>query len=444
MKISFISLGCPKNLVDSEEILGLLTKAGFDIIEDTNAAEIIIINTCGFIESAKVESINMILETAKLKKTAKLRYLVATGCLAQRYGKELFDELPEVDGFIGTDCFREIVPFLQRITAGERLLQLDSALPPQDYSKRLLTTPKHYAYLKIAEGCSNCCSFCSIPQIRGPYVSKPMERIIEEAKELLAAGVKEIILIAQDTTQYGYDLYGKFRLPELLQALHALPALKWLRVMYMYPNNFSDELIECFATMPKLLKYIDIPLQHASDRLLEDMNRHSSKNEVEELLAKLRKKVPGIVIRTTFIVGFPGETEADFRQLCEFIKMQQFENAGVFQYSKEEGTVAGARADQVDEKTKEERYDEIMSEQAKISENCHKKLRGKTLEVVVEGFDEDEPNLAFGRSYREAPDIDGAIFIENAGNLKIGDFVKVKIDEGYTYEAVGCVEEDSL
>lgn len=441
MKISFISLGCPKNLVDSEVILGLLKENGFDITEDTVRAEIIVINTCGFIESAKEESIRVILETAELKKTGVLRYLVVAGCLAQRYSEDLFRDLPEVDGIIGTDCFTDIIPFLQEITAGKRLIHLQRDLPLPTENKRVLTTPGHYAYLKIAEGCSNCCSFCSIPLIRGPYVSRSYADVMAEARDLVDRGVKEIILIAQDTTQYGCDLEGKFLLPKLLRELNDLPGLRWLRVMYMYPNNFSDELIECFATLPKLLKYIDIPLQHASERLLQDMNRHASYKDVCTLLDKLRDRVPGIVIRTTFIVGFPGETEDDFQELCDFVKKYRFDNAGVFKYSQEEGTVAGQREDQVPEDIKENRYDTIMSLQAKISEELHKESKGQVVEVVVEGYDPDEENLAYGRSYREAPDIDGSVFIENAVGLKTGDFVRVRIEEGFTYESVGSLEE---
>lgn len=441
MKISFISLGCPKNLVDSEVILGLLKENKYDIVEDTAQAEVIIVNTCGFIESAKEESIRVILETAKLKKTGVLKYLIVAGCLAQRYSEDLFRDLPEVDGIIGTDCFTDIIAFLQQIRSGKRLIHLQRDLPISKNTQRVLTTPKHYAYLKIAEGCSNCCSFCSIPLIRGPYVSRPYADVVAEAKDLVKRGVKEIILIAQDTTQYGYDLEGKFLLPKLLRELNALPGLHWLRVMYMYPNNFSDELIECFATLPKLLKYIDIPLQHASERLLQDMNRHASYKDVCALLEKLRQRVPSIVIRTTFIVGFPGETEDDFQELCAFVKKYKFDNAGVFKYSQEEGTVAGQRIDQVPEEIKEKRYDEIMSLQAKISEDLHKASKGQVVEVVVEGYDADEENLAYGRSYREAPDIDGSVFIENAVGLKIDDFVKVRIDEGFTYEVVGSLEE---
>lgn len=442
MRLGVISLGCPKNLVDSEVILGLLKENQYEITNDLAQAEIVIVNTCGFIESAKQESIDNILEIAQYKKAGSLKYLIVSGCLAQRYSEELLESLPEVDGIIGTDCLTDIAKFLKRIIAGERFIELKKTDVYDRVFPRVLTTPKHYAYLKIAEGCNNRCSYCVIPKIRGPYVSKPFEVIIDEAKELAKTGIKELILVAQDTTLYGFDLYGKLRLPELLRELHKIEGIKWLRLMYMYPNSFTDELIDCYVNLPKLVKYVDIPLQHASDRLLAEMQRNDSKAEVSALIHKLRAKVPGIVIRTTFIVGFPGETDADFQELCEFVKEHKFENAGVFKYSQEEGTVAGERTDQIDEAVKEQRYDELMAIQAKISEQLHKAIQGKVYDVVVEGYDPDEQNLAYGRSYREAPNIDGSIFIENAKDLAIGEMVKVKISQGFTYEAVGELAEN--
>lgn len=437
MRLGVISLGCPKNLVDSEVILGLLKENQYEITNDLAQAEIVIVNTCGFIESAKQESIDNILEIAQYKKDGSLKYLIVSGCLAQRYSEELLESLPEVDGIIGTDCLTDIAKFLERVIAGERFIELKKTDVYNRVFPRVLTTPKHYAYLKIAEGCNNRCSYCVIPKIRGPYVSKPFEVIIDEAKELAKTGIKELILVAQDTTLYGFDLYGKLRLPELLRELHKIEGIKWLRLMYMYPNSFTDELIDCYVNLPKLVKYVDIPLQHASDRLLKEMQRNDSKAEVSALIHKLRAKVPGIVIRTTFIVGFPGETDADFQELCEFVKEHKFENAGVFKYSQEEGTVAGERTDQIDEAVKEQRYDELMAIQAKISEQLHKATQGKVYDVIVEGYDPDEQDLAYGRSYREAPDIDGNIFIENAKGLTVGEMVKVKISQGFTYEAVG-------
>ena len=442
MRLGVISLGCPKNLVDSEVILGLLKKNQYEITNDLAQAEIVIVNTCGFIESAKQESIDNILEIAQYKNNGSLKYLIVSGCLAQRYSEELLESLPEVDGIIGTDCLTDIAKFLERVIAGERFIELKKIDVYDRVFPRVLTTPKHYAYLKIAEGCNNRCSYCVIPKIRGPYVSKPFEVIIDEAKELAKTGIKELILVAQDTTLYGFDLYGKLRLPELLRELHKIDGIKWLRLMYMYPNSFTDELIDCYVNLPKLVKYVDIPLQHASDRLLKEMQRNGSKAEVSALIHKLRNKVPGIVIRTTFIVGFPGETDADFQELCAFVKEHKFENAGVFKYSQEEGTVAGERTDQISEEVKEQRYDELMAIQAKISEQLHKATQGKVYDVVVEGYDPDEQDLAYGRSYREAPDIDGSIFIENAKGLAIGEMVKVKISQGFTYEAVGELAEN--
>ena len=442
MRLGVISLGCPKNLVDSEVILGLLKENQYEITNDLAQAEIVIVNTCGFIESAKQESIDNILEIAQYKNNGSLKYLIVSGCLAQRYSEELLESLPEVNGIIGTDCLTDIAKFLKRIIAGERFIELKKTDVYDRVFPRVLTTPKHYAYLKIAEGCNNRCSYCVIPKIRGPYISKPYEVIIDEAKELAKTGIKELILVAQDTTLYGFDLYGKLRLPELLRELHKIDGIKWLRLMYMYPNSFTDELIDCYVNLPKLVKYVDIPLQHASDRLLKEMQRNDSKAEVSALIHKLRDKVSGIVIRTTFIVGFPGETDADFQELCEFVKEHKFENAGVFKYSQEEGTVAGERTDQIPEEVKEQRYDELMAIQAKISEQLHKATQGKVYDVVVEGYDPDEQNLAYGRSYREAPDIDGSIFIENAKDLAIGEMVKVKISQGFTYEAVGELAEN--
>lgn len=440
-RVGLISLGCPKNRIDSEVMLGLLKQEGYAITDDTSACEIIIINTCGFIESAKQESIDTILEIAELKKSAKLKYLIVAGCLAQRYGEELLKDLPEIDGIIGTDSFPKIIPFLKNIQNGKKVVSINRGEPLKCLLPRVRTTAKHYAYLKIAEGCNNCCSYCIIPKIRGQYKSKPLEVIIEEAKALAKDGVKELILVAQDTTLYGKDLYGELLLPKLLRELSKIKGIQWLRLMYMYPNSFTDELIECFVSLPKLLKYVDIPLQHASDKVLKEMNRNDSQKQITALLKNLRSKIPDIVIRTTFIVGFPGETEQDFQELYNFVEEQKFENAGVFQYSKEEGTFAGERKDQITKKIKEKRYDKLMTLQAKISELRHKELEGKTLDVVIEGYSENDKTLAFGRSYREAPEIDGNVFIENVKNIPVGEIVKVKIIQGFTYEIVGELEE---
>ena len=436
MKIGMVSLGCPKNLVDSEVMLGLIREKQLEITNDPAEADLIIVNTCGFIESAKEESINTVLQMAEYKQKGSCKYLVMTGCLGQRYADELFESMPEVDAIVGTDSFTDIGWVIDQVLAGKRLKHLQKlesknvAIPP-----RMLTTPNYMAYLKIAEGCDNCCSYCIIPQLRGPYTSRPYDEVMAEAKALADSGIKELIVVAQDTTLYGKDTTGKLLLPQLLRDLNALEGIEWIRVMYLYPNNFTDELIEAFATLDKVCKYIDIPLQHASDRLLSSMNRYDTRAQVEELLAKLRTRIPGITIRTTFIVGFPGETEEDFTELLDFVEKQRFENAGVFQYSQEEGTVAGAMEKQIAPEIKENRYHELMALQAGISEEIHQEREEAELDVLVEGFDED--NLAYGRSTHEAPDIDGTIFIENAEGLAVGDMVRVRILQGFTYEMVG-------
>lgn len=444
MKIGVVSLGCPKNLVDSETMLGLIHEEKYEITNDPSEAEIIIVNTCGFIESAKEESINTILQMAEYKKSGSCKYIIVTGCLSQRYAEELFNELPEADAIAGVEVYDEIGSIIKRVMNGERFIMLERSKPDVIYTSketflpRILTTPSYTAYLKIAEGCDNCCSYCAIPKIRGSYRSKPMEQVLKEAKALANNGVKELIVVAQDTTRYGEDLpEGKLLLADLLKELNKIESLKWIRVMYCYPNNFTDELIEAFATLDKVCKYVDLPLQHASNRLLASMNRYDTKEEVETLLAKLRKRIPGIVIRTTFIVGFPGETDADFEELKDFVERQRFENAGVFAYSQEDGTVAGAMPNQIPDEIKQERYHELMALQAQISEGIHKDTEGQTLEVLVEGIEEDGSGLHYGRSYREAPDIDGLVFIENPGDIKPGCFVKVNILQGFTYESVG-------
>ena len=459
MKLGLISLGCPKNLVDSEVMLGIIEKYDIEITNDPEAAEVIIVNTCGFIESAKQESIETILSMAAYKTEGCCRHLIVTGCLAQRYAQDLFRDMPEIDALVGTNVFKDIDRVIDRVMQGERVMHLkdDDLLPlpgagqtlkvsssgsglPQgkeiQADPRKLTTPPYLAYLKIAEGCDNFCSFCAIPLIRGRYTSKPYEQVMAEAKDLADRGVKELVVIAQDTTRYGQDLYGKLRLAELLRDLNDIPGLKWIRVLYSYPNTFTDELIEAYATLPKVCHYVDLPLQHASDRLLHAMRRRDKLEETKSLLKKLRDRIPDIVIRTTFIVGFPGETEEDFAILKEFVVEQKFENAGVFQYSREENTAAAAMPDQIPENVKQNRYDELMAMQAGISEESHRAMEDRELEVVVEGYEEGEENLAVARSYREAPDIDGSIFVENAPGLKPGDFIRVRIEQGFAYEAV--------
>lgn len=437
MKLGMVSLGCPKNLVDSEVMLGIIRDKDFTVTNDPAEADIIIVNTCGFIESAKEESINTILQMSEYKTQGNCRYLIVTGCLSQRYAADLAQNIPEVDAFVGTECFTDIAWVIEQVLNGKKVMHMEKNQTAElQAMPRMLTTPDYMAYLKIAEGCDNCCSYCIIPKLRGPYTSRPYDEILAEAKELAAHGIREIIVVAQDTTRYGEDLYGKLMLPQLLKDLNDLDGIEWIRVMYCYPNNFTDELINAFATLPKVCKYVDLPLQHASNRLLSSMNRYDTKEEVEQLLNKLRSAVSGIVIRTTFIVGFPGETDDDFKELKDFVEQQRFENAGVFQYSQEEGTVAGSMPNQIPDEIKENRYHELMALQAEISEELHQEMEGKELTVVIEGFDEENPQLAIARSYREAPEIDGNIFVENAADLQVGQFVKVRVVQGFTYEMV--------
>lgn len=437
MKIGMVSLGCPKNLVDSEVMLGIIRDRKMEITNDPSEADLIIVNTCGFIESAKQESINTILQMGEYKTQGNCRYLIVTGCLGQRYADELFESMPEVDAIVGTDCFTDINWVIEQVLSGRRIKHLEKLESKNvPLLPRLLTTPSYMAYLKIAEGCDNCCSYCIIPQLRGPYTSRPYEEVIAEANALAEKGIKELIVVAQDTTRYGEDLYGKLLLPQLLRDLNKIEGIEWIRVMYLYPNNFTDELIAAIAECEKVCKYIDIPLQHASNSLLKSMNRYDTKEQVELLLHKLRSRIPNIAIRTTFIVGFPGETEDNFAELMDFVEKQRFENAGVFQYSQEEGTVAGAMENQIPPEIKENRYHELMALQAGISEEIHLAREDEELDVLVTGFDEENPELAIGRSYHEAPDIDGEIFIENALGLEIGQIVKVRILQGFTYEMV--------
>lgn len=437
MKLGMVSLGCPKNLVDSEVMLGIIRDKDFTVTNDPAEADIIIVNTCGFIESAKEESINTILQMSEYKTQGNCRYLIVTGCLSQRYSADLAQNIPEVDAFVGTECFTDIAWVIEQVLNGKKVMHMEKNQTAElQAMPRMLTTPDYMAYLKIAEGCDNCCSYCIIPKLRGPYTSRPYDEVLAEAKELAAHGIREIIVVAQDTTRYGEDLYGKLMLPQLLKDLNDLDGIEWIRVMYCYPNNFTDELINAFATLPKVCKYVDLPLQHASNRLLSSMNRYDTKEEVEQLLNKLRSAVSGIVIRTTFIVGFPGETDHDFKELKDFVEQQRFENAGVFQYSQEEGTVAGSMPNQIPDEIKENRYHELMALQAEISEELHQEMEGKELTVVIEGFDEENPQLAIARSYREAPEIDGNIFVENAADLQVGQFVKVRVVQGFTYEMV--------
>lgn len=435
VSIYLLSLGCPKNLVDSENMLGILEQNNYQIIQQPEFADIIIVNTCGFIESAKEESINEVLAMAEYKKTAACKGLILAGCLGERYANELLSELPEVDTITGAHAWEHIADVVTRVLKKERFV-----FTPQDTClekakpRKLTTQIQRTAYLKIAEGCDNACSYCAIPIIRGPYISKPFNTVIEEATTLAENGIREIVLVAQDVTRYGEDIAGKLLFPELLRKLCTVDGVSWIRILYAYPQYITDELIEVMSEQDKICKYIDIPLQHASNSVLDRMNRHDTKESIVALLDKLRSSMPDICIRTTFIVGFPEETEEEFAELKEFLLEQRFDRAGIFSYSQEDGTVA-AEMIQVADEVKEERYNELMSIQAKISEEINKNLEDKELIAIVEAVQEENgQKIVTARSYREAPEIDSIIYLEDAEHLQPGDFVKVNIEQGFTYD----------
>jgi len=440
-KVSFISLGCTKNRVDAEVMMGLLAEAGHDVQSAPQEADVIVVHTCGFIDSAKQESINAILEQAEQISGAAERYLIVSGCLVQRYAEDLFQEIPEAHAFLGTGSWHRIHEVLQDVVQGKRGIYVDANTTIYDESMpRLLTSPDHTAYIKVAEGCSNCCSYCAIPGIRGPFRSRTMESVIEEAKALATRGVKEVVLIAQDTTRYGIDLYGRPVLSELLQQLAKITGIHWLRLLYCYPQHITPELLTVMAEESKVCRYLDLPLQHCNDQILRDMNRRDTKASLEQLLAALRQQLPGVVLRTSLIVGFPGETEEQFQELCDFVAAQRFDHLGVFMYSREDSTPAGTREDQVPEEVKEQRYHALMALQASISEEINCSLEGNELDVIVEEVDPEE-NMATGRSYREAPEVDGEIYIEQGGALQVGEFVRVQIEQGFAYDLVATVAQ---
>ena len=435
--VGMISLGCPKNQVDAEIMLADLKKNGFELVGDAALAEVVIINTCGFIESAKKESIEQILEMGLLKKEGRIKKIVVTGCLAERYREELAKEIPEADIILGigsnselcsaiTEAMQEDKP---RVSFGEKTcLALEG--------DRVLTTLPFYAYLKIAEGCDNCCTYCAIPEIRGRFRSREMESIVAEAKSLALAGVEELVIVAQDTTRYGMDLYGKPSLSGLLYKLNDIEGIRWIRILYAYPEVITDELCEAIAKLPKVVKYIDIPIQHSNGEILRRMNRSGDSESLLLLVKKLREKIPGVVLRTTLITGFPGETEEQFCELCEFLKKAKFERVGCFAYSREEGTVAADFEDQIDSETAERRADIIMRSQQRTVDEYNEKMIGKTLTVVVEGYDR-YGECYFGRSEFDAPDIDGKIFFASQTPLRIGDFINVEIIDAMDYDLMG-------
>lgn len=437
MKILFVSLGCDKNLVDTEVMLGLLSKEGFTFTDDENEADVIVVNTCCFIGDAKEESVNTILEMAEYKKAGNLKALIVTGCLAQRYKEEIIKEIEEVDAVLGTTSFDEIVTAVKEALEGHHLTNFkDLGGLVKSEAGRMVTTGGHYAYLKIAEGCDKCCTYCIIPKVRGRYRSVPVKELIREAKELVKGGVKELILVAQETTLYGLDIYGRKALPELLKELCKISGLRWIRIQYCYPEEITDELIETIAEEPKICHYLDIPIQHADDDILKRMGRRTSREDLEAVIEKLRKRIPDIALRTTLISGFPGETKEQHETLMEFVDEMEFDRLGVFPYSPEEDTPAASMADQVEEEIKLERRDELMELQQEIAFEKAEDMTGRELTVMIEGRLADE-NAYVGRTYMDAPGVDGMIFVNTSEELMSGDFVRVKVTGAAEYDLIG-------
>lgn len=437
MKILFISLGCDKNLVDSEEMLGLLNREHFEFTDDESEADVIVINTCCFVNDAKEESVNTILQMAEYRKSGSCKALIVTGCLAQRYKTEISDEIPEVDAILGTSSYDKIVDAVKSTICGEKFEKfnpLDELIVEE--SERVVTTGGHYAYIKIAEGCNKCCTYCIIPKIRGRYRSVPEEEILKTAEKLVKNGAKELILVAQETTLYGVDLYGRKTLPDLLKKICKIPGLVWVRILYCYPEEITDELIEVMKNESKVCHYIDMPIQHASDRILKAMGRRTNRAELTERISKIRKEIPDIVLRTTLISGFPGETEEDHEEMLDFVDEMEFERLGVFAYSPEEDTAAAEMPDQIDEDIKIKRRNEIMELQQEIAFENAEDMIGRELLVMIEGKVVDE-NAYVGRTYMDCPNVDGNIFITTDEELITGDFVKVKVTGAAEYDLIG-------
>ena len=443
MKILFISLGCDKNLVDTEVMLGMLASRGYEMTNDEQEADIIVINTCCFIHDAKEESIQNILEMADLKKTGRLKALIVTGCLAQRYKEEIIQEIPEVDAVLGTTSYEEIAHVIDGVLSDSpmergdvRLTMKDVDYLPVTDTHRMVTTGGHYAYLKIAEGCDKHCTYCIIPKVRGDFRSVPMEHLLEEAQNLADGGVKELILVAQETTMYGTDLYGEKRLPQLLRALCKISGLRWIRILYCYPEEITDELIQVIKEEPKICHYLDLPIQHASDGILKRMGRRTSRAQLIETIEKLRREIPDIALRTTLITGFPGETQEQHEELMDFVDQMEFDRLGVFTYSPEEDTPAASMPDQIPEEVKEERQAELMELQQDIVFDQAEDRIGEELLVMIEGKVADE-NAYVGRTYRDAPNVDGLIFVNTSEELMSGDFAKVKVTGSADYDLIG-------
>ncbi len=437
MNILFISLGCDKNLVDSEVMLGLLDSRGYQIVDDETIADVIVVNTCCFIHDAKEESIQTILEMAEYKKTGRLKALVVTGCLAQRYQQEIIDEIPEVDAVLGTASYDKIAEAIDEALDGHTEMYLeDIDRLPQVSSKRLVTTGGHYAYLKIAEGCDKHCTYCIIPKVRGNYRSVPMEQLLKEAKELAEGGVKELILVAQETTVYGQDIYGEKSLHRLLRELCKIDGIQWIRLLYCYPEEIDANLIRVMKEEPKICHYLDLPIQHASDTILKKMGRRTSKAQLVDTIRTLREEIPDITLRTTLITGFPGETEEQHQELVEFVDEMEFDRLGVFTYSPEENTPAAEMPDQIPEEVKEDRQAELMELQQEIAFDLAEDMIDREVLVMIEGKVADE-NAYVGRTYRDAPNVDGLIFINTDEELMSGDFAKVKVTGAMEYDLIG-------
>ena len=440
--ILFVSLGCDKNLVDSETMLGLLTEKGYHFTDSEEEADVIVVNTCCFIGDAKEESVNTILEMAEYRKNGRCRALIVTGCMAERYRQEIQEEIPEVDAVLGTTAFDRIVGAVEEALAGHRMLCCEDAgrLVLAD-TKRILTTGGHYAHLKIAEGCDKHCTYCIIPHLRGPYRSVPLERLVKEASELAEQGVKELILVAQETTLYGTDLYGEKSLHRLLKELCRIKGIRWIRIQYCYPEEIYKELVETIKEEPKICHYLDLPIQHASDRILKRMGRRTSQKDIREIVAGLRREIPDICLRTTLISGFPGETQEDHEELMAFVDEMEFDRLGVFAYSAEEDTPAASMPDQIPEGIKEERRDEIMELQQEIAFEKAEEMVGKELWCMVEGKLTDEYAYV-ARTYRDAPGVDGYLFIQTTEELMSGDFVKVRVTGAEEYDLIGEIADE--
>ncbi len=437
MKILFVSLGCDKNLVDSEVMLGMLSEKGYSFTDDETEAEIIVVNTCCFIGDAKEESVNTILEMAEYKKTGQVKALIVTGCLAQRYQQEIKDEIEEVDAILGTAAIDKIVETVEAVLAGKgesHIEPLDT--PPLGDKKRMVTTGGHYAYLKIAEGCEKHCTYCIIPKVRGDYRSVPMEKLLAEANRLADGGVKELVLVAQETTLYGMDLYGEKKLPELLRKLSEITGIYWIRILYCYPEEITDELITVIKEEKKVCNYLDIPIQHGADTVLRRMGRRTNQAEIKAIVEKLRENIPDICLRTTLISGFPGETQEDHEVLMDFVEEMEFDRLGVFAYSPEEDTPAATMENQVPEEIKEQRKAQIMELQQEIAFDAADRMVGRVLYAMVEGKVADE-DAYVARTYKDAPNVDGYLFINTSQTLVSGDFVKVKVTGSYEYDLIG-------